>query len=325
MNPSPEKIDNPKNYEEYFKTLTTKYFSSVDDNRLPVIRDFWDYKDQIINGIINDQIEIGHDALILRIRGVTKGRGYGAKLIALVLFILSIVAVFFNLIVAGFLIIASVIFYITYKYQKQKENLKIQNDIYDNLISGNFQYGYYLLVSYYLIGGLSLRKKTNDSYYQIYTRNESPKNLITETVAHQITAEDNMTEEQIEAYDVGMLQCMISMALADGVIDDNEIRVIATIYESLWKKPVQESEIRRVADQMATQGYNDLFTLQGIHNYYNVEMRKDFIKAGYLVANADGEITESERARMNVIAEAIKITPEQIREAVEEVKNLNLS
>jgi len=50
-------------------------------------------------------------------------------------------------------------------------------------------------------------------------------------------------------------------------------------------------------------------------------MRKDFIKAGYLVAIADGEITESERSRMGVIAEAIKITPEQIREAIKEVKN----
>jgi len=316
-------IENPNNYDEFYRTLTTIFITEIDEDRIPVIRDFWDYKDQIINGIINDQIDIGHDALILSIRRVTKGRGYGAKLIALVLFILSIVAVFFNLIVAGFLIIASVIFYITYKYQKQKENLKIQNDIYDNLISGNFQYGYYLLVSYYLIGGLSLRKKTNDSYYQIYTRNESPKNLITETVAHQITAEDNMTEEQIEAYDVGMLQCMLTMAMADGVVDENEIKAIASIYEGVWNKTADKNEIRRIADEMANKGFNDVFKMEGIHDFYNIEMRKDIIKAGYLVARADGVLSQSEKDRLGEIANAIQITGAQIKEAIDEVKSLS--
>ena len=51
-------------------------------------------------------------------------------------------------------------------------------------------------------------------------------------------------------------------------------------------------------------------------------MRKDIIKAGYLVARADGVLSQSEKDRLGEIANAIQITGAQIKEAIDEVKSL---
>jgi len=75
---------------------------------------------------------------------------------------------------------------------------------------------------------------------------------------------------------------------------------------------------------MLEKGFHDVFKIAGIHDYYNIEVRKDIIKAGYMVACADGEINEAEKTRLIEIANAIQITEGQINEAIDEVNKMVL-
>lgn len=138
----------------------------------------------------------------------------------------------------------------------------------------------------------------------------------------QFNQQTQLTKDQLEAYDIGMLQCMISIAIIDGNLEQNEIDMIAIIYESSWKKSADKDQIRNLANNMMKNGFHDVFNIADIHHYYDVEMRKDIIKAGYMVAFADGDISESEKNRLIEIANAIKITDVQIKEAFDEVNKM---
>lgn len=118
-------------------------------------------------------------------------------------------------------------------------------------------------------------------------------------------AEGRMVEA---AYHAAIKRVMVLMMLADGVIDDDEIEAIQSIYQGIAQRPVSTQEVREEiqraeADRMGVAEYTA--NLVGSLN----DSGKEFIvRAAYGVAMADGVMAPEERMLMDEIADALQLS-----------------
>ena len=105
----------------------------------------------------------------------------------------------------------------------------------------------------------------------------------------------NAQETEAE-YHRAIKEVMIHMLLADGVVDDAEVKTAADIYQKIAGKPVGEEALRGEIARVQSSGEPMSERLSRLQGSLNDEGKELVLKAALYVAMADGEFQPEEQA-----------------------------
>lgn len=104
-------------------------------------------------------------------------------------------------------------------------------------------------------------------------------------------------------------QIMIHVCLADGSIDDEEVKQIQVIYEELTGARIGETDLREEITAIS-QSANTLYGLiDQLAGQLNDTGKETAIRSAYLIAAADGHVDPSELEMIQRIAHRLGMTP----------------
>lgn len=121
-------------------------------------------------------------------------------------------------------------------------------------------------------------------------------------------------QQQVQAeYHAAIKKVMIHMLLADGVVDDNEVKVALDVYERIAGDRPNESEFLQEIDRIKGTKEDFSSTLIDLQGCLNDEGKELVIKAALYVAAADGEFQDEEKELLLNIGNSLGMTPAHIR------------
>lgn len=119
---------------------------------------------------------------------------------------------------------------------------------------------------------------------------------------------------QVQAlFMVAMKQVMIAMLLADGVIDDDEVKELQVTFEDLSGETISEQELREEIDLIQRTGSSAIELVQAIAPGLNDQGKEMVITAAYQIAIADGNFDPSEQMLIDAIAGAMEISATHLK------------
>lgn len=110
-----------------------------------------------------------------------------------------------------------------------------------------------------------------------------------------------------------MKQLMIHMLLADGRVDDSELDAVSDIYERLSGQPISPGEVGAEAMQLSAAEADPLAIAAEFGPTLNNAGKEMVLKAGLMVAGADGEVSDEELALLAGIAESMDVSRAHFR------------
>lgn len=128
--------------------------------------------------------------------------------------------------------------------------------------------------------------------------------------------EDAAFEAQFQS---AVRRVMVLMMLADGKIDDEEIETIRTVYGRLADKEVTRAEIEREANEATKDGRGLRPYLGSVLGRLNDHGKELVVKAAFLVAAADGKITDEETTLLAELASALEMSPSHFKGVVDDL------
>lgn len=115
--------------------------------------------------------------------------------------------------------------------------------------------------------------------------------------------------QDIEAeFHAGIKRTMVLMCLADGVVDDEEVAAIQTIYGKITHKKISQEKIRTEIDTARQDGRGVREYLQSLAGVLNDPGKELIVKAAIMIAAADGEFQEEETTLLAEIAQALQMS-----------------
>jgi len=114
---------------------------------------------------------------------------------------------------------------------------------------------------------------------------------------------------------------MIQMLLADGVVDDAEVKTAANIYRSVAGRDIAEEELRSEITAAQTAGDDLGATLRAVQGSLNSEGKELALKAALYVAMADGEIQPEEQALLAEIGANLGMSDAHIRGVISSLES----
>ncbi len=122
---------------------------------------------------------------------------------------------------------------------------------------------------------------------------------------------------QVEAeFHQAVKRVMVQMMLADGEIDEEEINVIRRLYAQLTKRSISDEDIQLEIGRVKREGQDVAASLQQCAGYLNDGGKEMVVKAAFLVAAADGQFQEEEKAMLVAIGQALNMTTAHLRGVV---------
>lgn len=125
------------------------------------------------------------------------------------------------------------------------------------------------------------------------------------------TAEE-VAEEYGEAVQLAMIQVMV----ADGNVDDEEVRTVCHLYEQITGEQVSEQVIAAKAALAQSQRRDLESELRELTPHLTDEAKGGALRAAVAVAAADGEFGGPEKALLSRIADALGLTEDELRSMV---------
>ena len=107
-------------------------------------------------------------------------------------------------------------------------------------------------------------------------------------------------------------QVMIAMIIADGVVEDEEVETVQNIYAQLTGNEISNEVLRMEISQAQTHVRSVTESLQQLAGTLNDNGKAMVIKAAFLVAAADGEFQEQERALIALIGQTLNMSAEHV-------------
>lgn len=102
-----------------------------------------------------------------------------------------------------------------------------------------------------------------------------------------------------------LMQSMLTTALADGHLDDDEIATIAEACEDVVHEHLDPESIRQIGEQIKQKGDAIFEEIRYEGKMLNLDSRKAIIDACVLVLMVDGDIDARETAAVNAIAQQL--------------------
>ncbi len=120
--------------------------------------------------------------------------------------------------------------------------------------------------------------------------------------------------QQMQAlFMIAMKQVMIGMLLADGVIDDAEVKELQDIFEELAGVEVTEEDLREEIDIVERDGSSCLEMVSKAAPHLNDSGKEKVIRAAYRIAMADGVFDESESEFLSDLSAAMDLSAAHLR------------
>lgn len=122
------------------------------------------------------------------------------------------------------------------------------------------------------------------------------------------------TERQAEAlYVVAMKQTMIGILLADGVVDEDEVRAVQEICQDLGGLPISEADVRAEIAAMQQERASPLELVARVAGNLNDSGKENVVRAAYRIAASDGFVSDSELELMAEIGKALELSAAHYR------------
>lgn len=119
-----------------------------------------------------------------------------------------------------------------------------------------------------------------------------------------------------------LMQSMLTTALADGHLDDEEVETIIEACEEVVHEHMDPDSIRELGELVEERGDKILEEIRYEGKMLNVEARKAIIDACILVLKVDGEIDSRETRAVQTVAEQLGFSQDEakamIAEAIED-------
>lgn len=130
-----------------------------------------------------------------------------------------------------------------------------------------------------------------------------------------------LTEEQVNAAGTAViLRSMISMAAADGRLDDNEIAMVRAVTRSIFGSELDEATIREMSQKMMSGGGNLTNELAAVQHAVRDEDADLAVTGMAMVAMADGEMDATETERLETYSGALGVDQERFDNALEKAR-----
>ena len=120
-------------------------------------------------------------------------------------------------------------------------------------------------------------------------------------------------------YESAMLQAMIAMAQVDGVIDEDEINMIAAIMTRLSDAEYTASQIRQSLASTVKRPFKKI--IGEVSGDLNDHGKTILLKGLYLIASADGEVEKREEKQINMAAKLLSVKPARLKEISHELSD----
>ena len=130
------------------------------------------------------------------------------------------------------------------------------------------------------------------------------------------------TREIQSEFQKAIRRTMILMMVADGEIDEGEIKSIKRIYGTLSEDGTElnEDEIRAEAESAQKDRPDLMDYMRNIAPFLNEAGKDKVIRCAYMVAMADGEFAKEEKLLIDEIAEYLEISPIHLKGLYMEMK-----
>ncbi|MCW8125123.1 zinc ribbon domain-containing protein [Microbulbifer halophilus] len=122
-------------------------------------------------------------------------------------------------------------------------------------------------------------------------------------------------------YHRAVKRVMIHTLLADGVVDDDEVRTAADTYQKVAGRAIDEAELRREIQVVQAAGEDLGATLRGLQGSLNDEGKELALRAALLVAMADGEFQSEEQALVADIGANLGMTKAHIQGVISSLES----
>ena len=109
-----------------------------------------------------------------------------------------------------------------------------------------------------------------------------------------------------------MLRAMISMAAADGQVDDVESATVSAIFEKVAGESVEDEGIAAVAADIKRGDRTLTKALEAAAGDLDTFAKDGIVRAAYLVLVADGKVAGPERTRLHNIGRALDMAEDDI-------------
>ena len=107
------------------------------------------------------------------------------------------------------------------------------------------------------------------------------------------------------AYHQAVKQVMVAMLVADGAVDDAEVETVRKIYGDLTGSELTEQVVRGEIAQAQSNPQDITHSLSQLSGGLNDEGKEMVVKAAFMVAAADGEFQEEEKALLASVGKSL--------------------
>lgn len=114
-------------------------------------------------------------------------------------------------------------------------------------------------------------------------------------------------------YHSAIKKVMIHVLLADGVIDDSEVKMAISIYQKIANKKLEAREFKEEIRQIKTKGEDLSSLLINLQGVLNAEGKEMVVAAALQVALADGEFHDDEKVLIDKIGSDLGMTPAHVK------------
>ncbi|MBK7010522.1 MAG: TerB family tellurite resistance protein [Saprospiraceae bacterium] len=130
---------------------------------------------------------------------------------------------------------------------------------------------------------------------------------------------DTSKEDFQAVYEEAMKYCMVSMMLADGEIDENEMLSVQKIVNKFSHHDVTIDELVAFTETVKQKKEPIINYLSKVTPSLNEHGKEIIIKCGLLVATADGKIDPSEMKLIQEMAEVLEMSPSHVKGILHEM------
>lgn len=134
-----------------------------------------------------------------------------------------------------------------------------------------------------------------------------------------LSYDPNARAQQFEAlFFTAVKQIMIGVLLADGHIDDQEVRELQDRYEEITGVEIPEDELREEIAAIADSGASTTELAAKLSSGLNDKGREMTLRAAYAIAAADGVIDPSEEQMLHEIGDALGLSSAHFNGIIQE-------
>jgi uncharacterized tellurite resistance protein B-like protein len=122
-------------------------------------------------------------------------------------------------------------------------------------------------------------------------------------------------QEAAEAeFRTAMRRVMVDLMMADGVMEEEELKTVAAIYEKIAGKPLSKRRLQEELDRLEKEGAQGTVTfLERMQGTLNQQGKELVLKGALAVASADGMIQDEEQALLVKYARALGVSGGRLR------------